>query len=285
MIKNILYVVSLTVIYILLGIFTWGDHVLMTGLIFGFTFCLAFFIKKTKWIKTKTTFFYLLPGILIFSVFLITSIINTIQGFNSFMSTFTYLIFIPIFFYLGYLFYKTKNYIYLIVVFPILYLNHTYIYPNSFSYFSFNHLPINKQLPLVKFINKDKETFTLSKDKIVVLDFWSTSCGICYKKFPEFEKMYQQYKDNPNIEFYAIHVSYERDKFEKVIKLLDKYEYNFPLIYSIDSKSVEDKLEVRHFPTTILIKNSVIRYKGFLVTNKNVITGNTIRQLESLLNE
>jgi thiol-disulfide isomerase/thioredoxin len=137
----------------------------------------------------------------------------------------------------------------------------------------------------MKFINKEKEAVTLSKDKIVVLDFWSTYCGICYEKFPLFEKMYQKYKDNPNVEFYAIHVSYERDKFEKVIKLLDKYDYNFPLIYSLDSESVEDDLEVKYFPTTILIKNNVVRYKGVLVTNKNVIIGNTIRQLESLLNE
>ena len=271
--------------YIVIGIISDGNHVVIMPLIFVFSFILAFYIKKVKWMKQKTQLFYFSPLFFFFFFVLISSIVISIFTGIGFVYTFPYLMFVPLFFYLGYLFYKTKNIIYLIIIFPLLYINHAYIFPNSFSYFAFNHKVVDKSMPHVSFVNKDKTPVILSKDKIIVLDFWSTFCGICYDKFPEFESLYHQYQNNPNIEFYTVHVSYRSDKFEKTIKLLDKYNYGFQKLYALDSKEMEEKLDVKLFPTLIIIKNNKIRYRGTLITDNNVIIGNTIDNIESLLNE
>jgi len=34
------------------------------------------------------------------------------------------------------------------------------------------------------------------KNKLIVLDFWTTTCGVCFKSFPDYEKIYLKYKDN-----------------------------------------------------------------------------------------
>lgn len=166
-----------------------------------------------------------------------------------------------------------------------MYLNNTYVFPNSFSYFSTSNVTVNTNMPNIEFVNESKEVVKLPKDKVIILDFWSTFCGVCYKKFPLFEKVYQEYKDNPNIEFYAIHVSYKNDEFEETIHLLDEYKYTFPLLYALDKDEVEKKLNISAFPTVAVIKNGVIRYRGQLIVNKNVVFGNTISQIKELLSE
>mgnify|MGYP002622978103 CR=1 FL=1 len=40
--------------------------------------------------------------------------------------------------------------------------------------------------------------------KVVVLEFWSTSCIPCVESLPRLERIYQQYRDNEEIVFYAV---------------------------------------------------------------------------------
>jgi thiol-disulfide isomerase/thioredoxin len=43
------------------------------------------------------------------------------------------------------------------------------------------------------------------KNRYVLLDFWFTHCGVCYKKFPEVQKLYDKYKDDTRIALFAVH--------------------------------------------------------------------------------
>ena len=43
------------------------------------------------------------------------------------------------------------------------------------------------RLPEVTLVDKNKQKIDIHKNKIIVLDFWSTNCGICFKKFPDLE--------------------------------------------------------------------------------------------------
>lgn len=42
------------------------------------------------------------------------------------------------------------------------------------------------------------------KGQLVVLDFWNTGCGICFKKFPKLEQYHVRYRNNANIKFFAV---------------------------------------------------------------------------------
>lgn len=42
------------------------------------------------------------------------------------------------------------------------------------------------------------------KGKVIYVDLWATWCGPCMQEMPHFEKLKQQYKDNPNIAFVSL---------------------------------------------------------------------------------
>ena len=61
------------------------------------------------------------------------------------------------------------------------------------------------------------------KDKIVIINWWSTSCTPCVKEIPELNKIAEKYKSNENILFLAI----TNDKRDRVKIFLEKYEFKY----------------------------------------------------------
>jgi thiol-disulfide isomerase/thioredoxin len=75
---------------------------------------------------------------------------------------------------------------------------------------SFGQKKVNgpiKQIPDVQLYNLNGDTFnllTLSKNKITFIDFWFVPCGPCFLEMNLLHKLYNKYKDNPNISFLTI---------------------------------------------------------------------------------
>nr|WP_315258504.1 TlpA disulfide reductase family protein [uncultured Flavobacterium sp.] len=61
------------------------------------------------------------------------------------------------------------------------------------------------------------------KDKIVIINWWSTGCAPCIKEIPELNKIAEKYKSNNNVLFLAI----TNDKKERVAKFLEKHEFKY----------------------------------------------------------
>ncbi|MBG6061002.1 thiol-disulfide isomerase/thioredoxin [Flavobacterium sp. CG_9.1] len=144
---------------------------------------------------------------------------------------------------------------------------------------------MNSQYPEVLFTDKNKTTVKFNKDKIIVLDFWTTSCSICFTKFPDLEQTYLKYKNNPDVLIYAVNVPLRNDKFTKTTTILKKLGYTFPKIYAASAKQVEDSLKVNAFPHLLILKNGKIRFSGILETDKKVFMYTIDSQIEKLLNE
>ena len=49
------------------------------------------------------------------------------------------------------------------------------------------------------------------RGKVLVLDFWTTSCAICFHEFPKLERLYAEYRDRSDVEVYAVNVPVEGD--------------------------------------------------------------------------
>ncbi len=102
------------------------------------------------------------------------------------------------------------------------------------------------------------------KGKVLVLDFWTTWCGMCLKAFPNFQEVYEKFKDHPDVAFVAVNMG-RKDPIAHVRAFIDTNGYSFPVAYDEGSK-VSDRFEINHLPTLLVIDKSGrirIRHIGY----------------------
>ena len=92
---------------------------------------------------------------------------------------------------------------------------------------------------------KGKQVLLTSlKGKIVAINFWGIWCGWCVKEMPEFQNLYEHYKDDPDVAILTI--NNDRNP-ESVPPWMEKKGYTFPVL--LDDGYV-NKAGIQGFPTT-----------------------------------
>lgn len=190
-----------------------------------------------------------------------------------------YLIFIPISIYLGVIFKKKQLiFIYILIIFLISFFGINY-WSNFYNNFSSRQ---NVNFPKVKLYEIKTDSLVLfEEDKVIVLDFWTTTCGICFKKFPDFEKIYLKYKDISKVKIYSVNIPVSIDTLLKTKQLVNKLNYKFPTLYAKSASVANDSLGFNEYPHLIIIKNNMIRYNGSLITQSGIY--NIENEIERLL--
>jgi len=108
---------------------------------------------------------------------------------------------------------------------------------------------IGKSAPDFKMIDINGNTI-LSKNikgKVVVLNFWFTSCKPCISEIPELNAVYEKYKKDTNVVFASITFN----KREEVNKFLKKHTIKYPVIS--DARDACELFKVTGYPTNIVI--------------------------------
>src|SRR5690606_12654862 len=161
------------------------------------------------------------------------------------------------------------------------------VFPNYFqfyqAYIKKEETKINQPFPNISLTDKNKEQIIFDKDKIIVLDFWTTSCGICFREFPLYNDLTLKHKDNNQIEFYSVNVPLSRDTFEKNIEIIEEYNYSFKNIYAVSDDEIAEKLNIYAFPNIVIIKDSIIVYQGHPSYDKIVFVDNFEKIIDNLL--
>lgn len=92
--------------------------------------------------------------------------------------------------------------------------------------------------------------------KVLVLDFWASWCGYCKKQIPVLQEIYEEYKNNPDIEFVAVSLDTEQGRRATTPqKVKDKFAElgaTFDLVLD-PSKSAGTPFKATSFPTLFLI--------------------------------
>ena len=92
---------------------------------------------------------------------------------------------------------------------------------------------------------KGKEvSLTSLKGKVVAINFWGIWCGWCVKEMPEFQNLYEHYKNDPDVAILTIN----NDRIpESVPPWMEEKGYTFPVL--LDDGYVT-KAGIQGFPTT-----------------------------------
>ena len=116
--------------------------------------------------------------------------------------------------------------------------------------------------------------------KPVVMNFWATWCGYCKKEMPDFQEVYEEYKDK--VEFLFINsTDGSRETREKAETYLQEQGYTIPAFYDEDLDAVYT-YSVNSLPTTMLLdkQGRVAAYAPGLVEKEALASA-----LDALLGE
>lgn len=138
---------------------------------------------------------------------------------------------------------------------------HNYASHNTFSGSESTKVPEGWYL-----YSKDNDTFRIKDyaNKTVILDFWNTSCGVCFRKFPILQKQYDELTKNPDIVIQAVNIELERDSAMAAFEILSTKGYTFPNLKA--SKNMDSIFGVVVYPTVLILQDNKIVFRGNIET-------------------
>lgn len=91
------------------------------------------------------------------------------------------------------------------------------------------------------------------RGKLVLVNFWATSCGICLQEMPDLIATYRRYRSR-GLEVIAVAMYY--DEPEQIRAYMAKHNLPFPVVFDRDGALAREFEGVRATPTTFLIDRS-----------------------------
>lgn len=100
------------------------------------------------------------------------------------------------------------------------------------------------------------------RNKIVILDFWNSGCGICFEKFLILQQLYQLYKRSKKVLVYAVNVPLRRDSAGLANHVVKTRHLTVPLLMDKDGNGLK-RFGVYGVPVVVVIKDGKrIIYRG-----------------------
>jgi thiol-disulfide isomerase/thioredoxin len=266
--KALFYSLLLIVTYLLVGLILDGDHNKMVLFFQTINLVISYWCFKKVNINLCNFLIYLSPMLLL----MLIPILIENSALHSVI--YNYFLLTPAIALLGLVSIKYNYFIGIAIT--LILINWHWIYPNSNQFFKRKtHWDTHHSFPQISLFDNDSVRKSIEEDKLVVLDFYSSYCGYCFQKFPEFERLKRKYNSNSNVKFYAIHVAYNKDTFKNSVHLLDEYNYTFNKLYSQSIQEIKDSLNFDKFPQLFIVKNNKVVYQGQLETNPRIVIDNT----------
>lgn len=179
---------------------------------------------------------------------------------------------------------KEKSIKFNVTIFSVFMILSTYIYGNWI--YGKNEDILDKTFSSkLTLVDDQGEKFNLKdkKGQVIVFDFWSSNCGVCFKKFPDFEKQYFNYQSDTLVSLYSLNLPIRGDDSARVRKMISKYKFEKLFINEI---SAWEELDIKGVPTLIMIdKKGEIRFKGNLNSNKLIFYNNFNNLIKLLRDE
>lgn len=168
---------------------------------------------------------------------------------------------------LGFIYFKVKKWITLAVSAIVVYVFSFVLEPQWINYVIYGSLPkgLNVSSFKVETTNDSLEIVSIHK-KYIVLDFWSSSCGICRREFPLVQELHEQIQQEKDEVFLtSVFVKYGDEQFADGQKILADYNCTFPMVSISRNDSILKYLNIQGFPEVIILdENKEVIFKGSL---------------------
>lgn len=220
-------------------------------------FCVSYLIQNKNLSINK----YQKLSILIFPIIFIQLLANIID-YNSTINSLPVHLSFLLSCILGYFFFYKKN---LIIPFGLLSIIIFYFligekWYHNYRYYQALDLSANAKLPNFKLFDKNGVELMWPLNKFIILDFWNSKCAPCFKEFPFIDSISKTI-DTANYHLAVVNVPTLNETKVSNYNLLQSYNYTFNKYFS-ENESILDSLKISYYPTTIVIKNKRVIYKG-----------------------
>lgn len=116
----------------------------------------------------------------------------------------------------------------------------------------------------VNFVGVHGDRFTMSslKDKVVLVNFWATSCAVCVSEMPKMVQIYEKYRER-GFDFVAVAMAY--DPPDRVFAYAQQNKLPFRVTLDLSGQAVQAFGGIRGTPTTFLVDRRgkiVKRFEG-----------------------
>lgn len=106
--------------------------------------------------------------------------------------------------------------------------------------------------PKVNFrtLNGEQVAMDSLRGKVVMVNFWATSCSTCVQEMPQMVETYKKYSDR-GLEFIAVAMSYDPPNY--VLNYSESRQLPFKVALDIDGQAAKSFGDVKLTPTTFVI--------------------------------
>lgn len=266
--------------YLIFGFVYFGDHSMMMPLTLMSAFLISYYFSRKSQTKKET----LLKLSLAISPLWITMFTTLFFG-SMVPGAVLYCVTIPLFSFLGYVYSKKERNTTPLLVSILAFFIGIYALSNSFVVYYNNDARINTSIPDISFYNEQGNEIELDSNKVIALDFWTSSCGYCFQKMPELDLQYLSFKDNPKVEIYSVGAPFKTESIKELDSIMDSLDYSFPEIYVKSTDEVEKHLNQNGYPFLLIIYKGKMRYLGGFNSDKEVKFYRLEDEIERLLEE
>lgn len=117
------------------------------------------------------------------------------------------------------------------------------LWSHKINFGTFNGKVEASALP-VKFEAFDEQKNLILDDnfqnKLVLLDFWNTGCGVCFEKFPQLQAFYEKYRNDNSVMIFAVNKPFEEDKPNQAFEMIRERNLTFPVVITKDEDLAEN---------------------------------------------
>jgi len=225
-----------------------------------FTLIVFLHAYASKKMSAKAVLYYYLSSFAV--VYLI---VTTIEGWRDSRLGMPNMLFVVLGMISGYIVYTCwKQRSYGKLIFPVLFLcmalTQAFVLHSYWLHFLNYGTFTPKVKESLKISPAEKEQLFKDKNKLYLLDFWSTSCGVCFKKFPKVQALYDQYKNNDKIEILTVNIRLPKDTNRMAQQLIVNRGYSFPVF--VTNENFKNNFGVAYYPTVVMVKGDQIVFRG-----------------------